>query len=83
MCQSLKALEQVTLDKGDWQLAWAYTGLAELKSTNRVKRGAAHPIETAAGMAYLKELRSVEEWRAGAPKKKGGGGSEGPPRADP
>jgi hypothetical protein len=34
----------------------------------------------AAGMAYLKELRAVEERRTGAPKKggpKGGGGPDG------
>ncbi len=80
-CQALKMLEQVTLDRGDWQLPWAFTGLPELKATSRVRRGAAHPVEVAAGMAYLKELRAVEEWRAGAPKKggpKGGGGPDGP-----
>ena len=76
---ALEMLEQVTSDRRDWQLAWAFSGLPELDSTGRVRRGAAHPVEVAAGMAYLKELRSVEEWRAGAPKKKGGGGSEGPP----
>ncbi len=59
VCQSLKAIEQTVLDKGDWSLGWAYTGLAELKSTSRT-----HPVELAAGVSLLKELHGVEEWRA-------------------
>jgi hypothetical protein len=84
VCQALKTLEQVTLDRGDWQLAWAYSGLPDLKATSRVRRGAAHPVEVAAGMAYHKEIRAVEEWRASAPKKgnKGGGGPEGPAKGE-
>ena len=57
------------MDK-DWALAWAYTNLPGLKSTSKVRRGAAHPVEQAAGMAYLKELKTLEEWR---------GGKRGPP----
>ncbi len=56
--------------RGDWVLAWAYTGLPELRSTCRVRRGGAHPVEISASMTYFKEMRAVEEWRPGA--KKGG-----------
>ncbi|MBM4023660.1 MAG: hypothetical protein FJ284_15735 [Planctomycetes bacterium] len=80
-CQALKAIEQTSLDRGDWSLGWAYTGLAELKSTSRARRGGAHPIELAAGMSFLKELKTVEEWRASGRKgpKGSGGGSTTPP----
>ena len=74
VCQSLKALEQVTLDRGDWALAWSYTNLPTLKSTARTRRGGAHPVEQAAGMAYLKELRALEEWRRDKGGGQGGGG---------
>ncbi len=48
-------------------------GLAELRSTGRVRRGAAHPVELSAGVTFLKELRTVEEWRvAGKRGPKGG-----------
>ena len=77
VCQSLKALEQSALDRGDWTLAWSFTGLAELRSTGRVRRGAAHPVEVSAGMSFLKELRTVEEWRASGKKGPKGGGSGG------
>ena len=60
-CQSLKAIEQVSLDKGDWYLGWAYTGLAEPKSTSRARRGGAHPVELAAGVSFVQELKTVEE----------------------
>ncbi len=75
-CQSLKTLEQATLDPGDWQLAWAFSGLPELRAASRIRRGAARPVEVAAGMAYLKEFRTMQECWAPAPKKgpKGGGG---------
>ena len=59
--------------------------MPDLESTNRVRRGAAHPVEVAAGMAYLKEIRAVEEWRAAAPRGKGnkkGGDQEGSPKGD-
>ena len=80
VCQSLKAIEQTCLDRGDWTLGWSFTGLAELKSTGRVRRGAAHPVELSAGMSFLKELRTVEEWRASAKKgAKGGQGGGGEP----
>ena len=72
---SLKACEQVILDKGDWSLAWSMVGLPELRGTNRVRRGGAHPVELSAGMAYLRELKTIEEWR-GAPPKKGPKGPE-------
>ena len=80
VCQSLKACEQVILDKGDWSLAWSMVGLPELRGTNRVRRGGAHPVELSAGMAYLRELKTIEEWRGSPPKKGGGGGggSKGP-----
>ncbi len=79
-CQALKACEQVILDKGDWALAWSMVGLPDLRGTNRVRRGGAHPVEMSAGMAYLRELRTIEEWRATAAPKKGpkGGPSEPP-----
>ena len=79
ICQSLKAVEQCALDRGDWTLAWSFTGLAELKTTGRVRRGAAHPVELSAGMSFLKELKTVEEWRAGSCSKRGdkGGGRGG------
>ncbi len=74
-CQSLKALEQVALDRGDWSLGWAYARLAELRSTSRAKRGGAHPVELAAGVHVLKELKTVEEWRtSGRTCPKGSGG---------
>ena len=66
----LKCLQQAALDKGDWALGWSYTNLPQLESTSRVRRGGAHPVEQAAGMAYLKELRTLEDWREG---KRGGG----------
>jgi hypothetical protein len=77
VCQSLKALEQAALDRRDWTLAWSFTGLAELRSTGRVRRGAAHPVEVSAGMSFLKELRTVEEWRAAGKKGPKGGGRSG------
>ncbi len=49
-----------------------------MKSTNRARRGGACPVEEAAGAS--KELKTVEEWMAGAkkgPKGGGGGGGEG------
>ena len=78
VCQSLKAIEQTVLDKGDWSLAWSYSGLAELKSTSRARRGGAHPVELAAGMSFLKELRGIEEWRAAKGKPAPKGGPQGP-----
>ncbi len=50
-----------------------------MRSAGRVRRGGAHPVEISAGMAYLKEMRAVEEWRAGANKggPKGGEGGGG------
>ncbi len=73
-CQSLKAVEQVMLVRGDWSLAWAYAELPELRSSGKVRRGGAHPVEVSAGMAYLKEMRAVKEWRAGPKRGPTGGG---------
>jgi hypothetical protein len=41
--QSLHAIEQTVLDKGDWSLGLTYAGLAELKSMSRARRGGAPP----------------------------------------
>ncbi len=67
--QARKAIEPVMLDEGGWALVRAGAGLLELRSTARVRRGGAHPVEVAAGVAY-------EEGREGAPKQSpnGGGG---------
>ena len=73
LAQCLKGLEQVTLDNGDWSLGWALTGLPEIDVT-RNRRGGAHPVEMAAGMAYLKELKTMEEWRSSGQRGGGGGG---------
>jgi len=83
VCQALKAIEQTCLDRGDWTLGWSFTGLAELRSTGRVRRGAAHPVELSAGMSFLKEIKTVEEWRAAAKKAGKGsppGGGDAPPK---
>ncbi len=67
----MKACEQCVLDKGDWALAWALVGLPDLRGTYRVRHGGAHPVEVSAGVAYLRELRTMEEWRASSVPKKG------------
>ena len=77
VCQSLKATEQPALGKGDWSPGWAYIGLAELKSTSRARRGGAHPVELAAGVSFLKELRVIEEWRASRGRLRKAGGPSG------
>ena len=82
---ALKTMEQGTSGRRDWQLAWVISGLPELESAGRVHRGAARSVEAAAGMAFLTEIRAVEERRAAAPRGKGskkGGGQEGSPGGD-
>ncbi len=73
-CRSLKAVKQVMLALGDRALAWAHTGLPEMRATGRARRGGTHPVEASAGMAYLREMRTVEEWCAGPRSRPEGGG---------
>ncbi len=75
-CQALKRIEQAGLDHGESFLRWSFAGMTELNLAGRMRRGAAHPVELSAGMSFLKELRSVEEWRAWGKK-----GTEGGPVA--
>ncbi len=78
VCQSLEACEQTVLDKGDWALSWAMVGLPDLRGTNRTRRGGAHPVEMSAGMAYLRELGTIEEWRSTPAGKNGPKGLAAP-----
>ena len=77
-CQKLKALEQVTVDAGDWSRAWALTGLPKGDGA-RPRRGGAHPIEVSAGTAHLKKTKTVEEHRAAAQEGDGKNNGSGEP----
>ena len=73
--QGMKALETANNCGGNWELAWLYTGLPEPRPNNKVSRGIAHPGEFAANVAYLKEVRSLEDslkLRGGAPVREDG-----------
>ena len=65
ICQAYKALEQVTRDR-DWSLAWMWTGIQDPRPRGALQRGLAHPLEHAAGLAYLRELHTLHTQRAAA-----------------
>jgi len=69
--QALKATEQSVLDGGDWGLGWVWTGLPDPRP-GKNRRSAAHPVEYAAGISYLKEMKAIEEWRESRKKDKTG-----------
>ena len=79
--QGFKACEQAARDK-DWTLAWLWTGLPPPRPQGRFTRGLAHPAEHAAGLAYLKEIKTLQEHRE---QVRGGahGGGYGPHRPPP
>ena len=71
IAQSFKALEQKTRDR-QWGLAWVWTGLPDPRPHGVFHRGLTHPIEHAAGIAYLRELQTLQSHRQGL---LGGGGA--------
>ena len=79
--QGFKACEQAARDK-DWTLAWLWTGLPPPRPQGRFTRGLAHPAEHAAGLAYLKEIRTLQEHREQVRVGAHGGGY-GPHRPPP
>jgi len=89
VCQFMKSIECAAQCQGRWDLAWLYAGLPEPRP-RALDRGLAHPVEFAANVAYLKELRTVEDVLRGKMGKDddegdeldgGGGGNGGRDRA--
>ena len=62
LAQAYKAVEQASRDR-DWTLAWLWTGLPHPRPQGRFQRGLAHPAEHAAGLSYLRELRTLQQHR--------------------
>ena len=60
--QAFKACEQAIKDK-DWTLGWRWTGLPDPRPNRRFAQGLTHPSEHAAGLAYLRELQTLEQHR--------------------
>ena len=83
--QYLKAIEQSVLARGSWQMAWLLTGLPEPRPQGHVNQGLAHPAEFAAGVAFMRETRVLEEAVRGRPPPAASGGpspAAGGSRAD-
>ena len=59
--QYLKTIEQSTLAGGSWKMAWLLTGLPEPRPQGQINQGLTHPSEFAAGVAYLKETKVLEQ----------------------
>ena len=76
IAQSFKAVEQKTRDR-QWGLAWLWTGLPDPRPQGLFHRGLTHPIEHAAGIAYLREMQTLQNHRQGL---FGGGPPPGNPR---
>ena len=68
----MKSVECSVQCHGRWDLAWLYTNLPEPRGRS-FDRGLAHPVEFATNVAYLKELRSVEEAMRGGGQQSGAG----------
>jgi hypothetical protein len=72
--QGFKALEQGHRDRSDWTLAWLWTNLPDPKPPRRFARELAHPSEHSAGVAYIREMQTLQghhgralddDWRQG------------------
>ena len=60
--QFFKAIEARHRD-GDWLVAWTMTGLPDPQPRAGFARGLAHPAEYAAGIAKMRELQMVSQYR--------------------
>jgi uncharacterized membrane protein YgcG len=58
--QGFKALEQGHRDRSDWTLAWLWTNLPDPKPPRRFACGLAHPSEHSAGVAYIREMQTLQ-----------------------
>ena len=59
--QGFKALEQRShRDRYDWTLAWLWTNLPDPRPPRRFARGLAHPSEHSAGVAYIREMQTLQ-----------------------
>ena len=69
--QFLKATVQTVFAGGDWTVGWQLTGLPDPRPKKRPGRGLIAPQEFASSVAYVKEMRSLEEasWKASQPTK--------------
>jgi hypothetical protein len=83
--QGFKALEQGHRDHSDWTLAWLWTNLPDPKPPRRFARGLAHPSEHSAGVAYIREMQTLQghhekalgdDWYKGGKGKKGKHGKD-------
>ena len=70
--QYLKAVEQVNLTEGDWEMPWLLTGLPDPRPRKRVGTGLLHPAEWAANVSHLREAYALEKQLAER-RGKGGG----------
>jgi hypothetical protein len=61
--QCFKAVEQAARDKSDWTLAWLWCNMPDPRPRQRYARGLAHPAEHSAGIAYLRELSTLQNFR--------------------
>ena len=61
--QFFKAIEARHRD-GDWLVAWTMTGLPDPQPRPGFARGLAHPAEYAAGIAKMREMQMVSQYRA-------------------
>ena len=59
--QYLKALEQVNLTEGDWEMPWLLTRLPDPRPRKRVGTGLLHPAEWAAKLSHLREAYALEK----------------------
>ena len=61
--QCFKASEARLRDR-DWTVGWALTGLPDPRPQPLAERGLSHPSEYAAGIARLKEMQALANYRA-------------------
>eukprot|EP00971_Amphidinium_carterae_P233386 4632065-Amphidinium_carterae.1 len=80
--QCAKAIEVALLMQGHWAVAWQLTGIADPQPHSALHAGLAHPTELSSSLAYLKEVKLMEEAakRGGLPTAPDGepSGSKGP-----
>ena len=75
VCQYLKVVEQVVLDKGQWDLAWTWTGLEDPEAPMALKKAPVHPVEYSASIGVLREMKTLIEFPSTLAKGGGGGSS--------
>ena len=62
--QFFKSLEMRHMER-DWLLAWQATSLPEPRPSSLSRRGLSHPSEYAAGIARIRELNLLNQYRSG------------------